>query len=119
MISRQYRAALRRVIESAGLADQVNQADSTEAVHFIERALGAIFGDGYRPFGTTRRACGRPDAHQPNASVARSPHVLGASPPEMGASNTDKASWHDRALGSLERMEDACNTVRKRAKRSV
>ena len=49
VVWRSTRALLRERPRSfyAGLAAQVNVADSTEAVHFIERALGSIFGHGY------------------------------------------------------------------------
>ena len=57
VIWRSTRALLRRKPPTfyLELAKQVNVADGAEAVHFVERAVGAIFGDGYRP--SLRRRC--------------------------------------------------------------
>ena len=53
------------------LARQVNQADGTEAVHFVERGLGSIFGDGYRPDRHRQPAarCNNPPAPMDNGSI--------------------------------------------------
>ena len=114
VIFRSTRALLRRhpPLFYANLARQVNVADQAEAVHFAERALGTIFGNGSR--GSRQRdAAAREDGRR---AYRRRPQRRAAL--DHGASVRQRCTWgngccqrHRRAESCREAEETALSKL--------
>lgn len=108
VIFRTTRALLRRHPPAcyANLARQVNVGDQVEAVHFVERAAGAIFGDGYD--GVDRGGAGPVAGHAGRTRSVSAPRSGGRLPRPRRAAPQSGAAGCTWANGCCRRHRKAC-----------